>query len=604
MSKVFSSAVTDVLTQQEFHEFDFKSSCVLSTTAALVASAGTTTTLTIAHAGTGEGQFSNSANSFTLDSVAITSSTVPAPPNTRILIKDQVNVATAGNNSKWNGIYTVGALDGTTLTLKRAADFNHTDEVHAGSFTHVEQGTTQGDSSWALTTDGAITVGTTALAFTNISGIALNSLTGATVNVANDSIAFIDADDSSASKKVSIADFATGVAGTVGTTGLTASSGTLVVSDLHPVGVDGSANQLLTDDGDGTVTSEANLTFDGTDLLVSNSASTKPLVTLNTTNTTTTTSGELKFQKIAGDGVVTTEQLGKISFWGQDDAQDDVLTQFGEITSIITGDLLTAKGRIEFKTATNGESPTTGFRIQGTNVNGRVDAYLGGGAGSLVICNGDVITPKLRMNAVDGVSGYDTSAGGFTVDTTNDRVLVWDANDSDYIKFAQLSTVCFLKGTKITLANGKQRSIEDLTLEDKVLTYNIEGLSKIRNKNYVYKWSTDEMKGVFSESGIKNIWINPTDSYLVINDTLRITGHHLIHFKRENRYYFNFAESLQMGDELLTDNNTYDKVETIEEIKEEQNVYNFEIKKDQTYFAENYLVHHYCKLCSGYADII
>ena len=30
----------------------------------------------------------------------------------------------------------------------------------------------------------------------------------------------------------------------------------------------------------------------------------------------------------------------------------------------------------------------------------------------------------------------------------------------------------------------------------------------------------------------------------------------------------------------------------------------FEIDKDFTYFAENYLVHHLCKLCSGYANII
>ena len=36
------------------------------------------------------------------------------------------------------------------------------------------------------------------------------------------------------------------------------------ITDLHGAGVDGSNNQLLTDDGDGTVTSEANLTFNGT----------------------------------------------------------------------------------------------------------------------------------------------------------------------------------------------------------------------------------------------------------------------------------------------------------------------------------------------------
>ena len=80
-----------------------------------------------------------------------------------------------------------------------------------------------------------------------------------------DSIAFIDADDN-ATKKEALADLLDTVAGTVGTTGLDRSGATLVVTDLHPVGVTGSANQMLTDDGDGTVTSEANLTFDGSTL--------------------------------------------------------------------------------------------------------------------------------------------------------------------------------------------------------------------------------------------------------------------------------------------------------------------------------------------------
>jgi len=78
-----------------------------------------------------------------------------------------------------------------------------------------------------------------------------------------DEFIFLDNDDSSAAKRESLSDLLDTVAGTVGTTGLDRSGATLVVSDLHPVGVSGSADQLLTDDGDGTVTSEANLTFDG-----------------------------------------------------------------------------------------------------------------------------------------------------------------------------------------------------------------------------------------------------------------------------------------------------------------------------------------------------
>jgi hypothetical protein len=90
----------------------------------------------------------------------------------------------------------------------------------------------------------------------------LNELSAAAVAVANDSIAIIDADDDG-SKKESIADLVTAIAGTAASTGLSASSGVLNVSDLHPVGVSGAANQLLTDDGDGTVTSEAKLLCDG-----------------------------------------------------------------------------------------------------------------------------------------------------------------------------------------------------------------------------------------------------------------------------------------------------------------------------------------------------
>ena len=95
----------------------------------------------------------------------------------------------------------------------------------------------------------------------------LDELTGATI-ADGDSIVFIDANDSNASRKETLSDFLDVVAGTVATTGLDRSGATLVVSDLHPVGVNGAANQLLTDDGDGTVSSEGNLTFNGSILKV------------------------------------------------------------------------------------------------------------------------------------------------------------------------------------------------------------------------------------------------------------------------------------------------------------------------------------------------
>ena len=176
--------------------------------------------------------------------------------------------------------------------------------------------------------------------------------------------------------------------------------------------------------------------------------------------------------------------------------------------------------------------------------------------------------------------------------------------DNHKIKSASLSEVCFLKGTKITLSDRTQKNIEELTLQDIVLTYNIFYLSNNTNKDSISKWSANDIKGNFSSSKIRNLWVNPTDSYLVINNKLKVTKKHLIFFKRNDKYYFNYAEKLLLNDELFTDNNSYEKITSIEEVKEKINVYNFEIYKDFTYFAENYLVHHYCDLCSGYSNII
>ena len=75
----------------------------------------------------------------------------------RVLVKGQ----TTGSE---NGIYV--AASGA---WSRSTDADQNGEVTAGMFTFVEEGSLA-DSGWVLTTDGAITVGTTALAFSQFSG--------------------------------------------------------------------------------------------------------------------------------------------------------------------------------------------------------------------------------------------------------------------------------------------------------------------------------------------------------------------------------------------------------------------------------------------------
>ena len=76
----------------------------------------------------------------------------------RVLVKNQ-------STGSENGIYVVASSG-----WSRAADADADSEVTAGLFTFVEEGTVNGDAGFSLTTNGSITVGTTALSFSQFSG--------------------------------------------------------------------------------------------------------------------------------------------------------------------------------------------------------------------------------------------------------------------------------------------------------------------------------------------------------------------------------------------------------------------------------------------------
>lgn len=79
----------------------------------------------------------------------------------RILVKNQTSAP------ETNGIYVV--KDSNNWVRSVDADTNA--EVTASFAVFVEQGTTNGDSGWVLTTDGAITIGTTPLSFVQFTGL-------------------------------------------------------------------------------------------------------------------------------------------------------------------------------------------------------------------------------------------------------------------------------------------------------------------------------------------------------------------------------------------------------------------------------------------------
>jgi len=87
----------------------------------------------------------------TIDGVAVSA-------DERVLVKNQ-------STGSENGIY-----DCKSGAWSRSSDFDSSDNVTPGAFVFVEQGTTNQDQGYVLTTDGSITVGTTSLSFTQFSG--------------------------------------------------------------------------------------------------------------------------------------------------------------------------------------------------------------------------------------------------------------------------------------------------------------------------------------------------------------------------------------------------------------------------------------------------
>ena len=104
------------------------------------------------------GQFTGMTN--TIDGVTLAA-------NDRVLLKDQ-------STGAQNGIYVVTTLGtGSNGVWDRATDFDADSEVNSGAFTFVEEGTTNDNTGWVLTTNNPITIGGgsgTSLTFSQFSG--------------------------------------------------------------------------------------------------------------------------------------------------------------------------------------------------------------------------------------------------------------------------------------------------------------------------------------------------------------------------------------------------------------------------------------------------
>ena len=164
---------------------DVKASVSAATTASFtMASTASSSTLVLAD---GEGGFDATADTLTIDGVSLSE-------GDRVLIKDGVNSNSAGVNNKWNGVYTVGALNGSELTLTRASDFDAGSEFTGAPFFMVGKGTDNGAHGFVSNLSSSPTIGTDPITFYQFSAPGQDSVAGAGLSMSGNVLS-VDIDE-------------------------------------------------------------------------------------------------------------------------------------------------------------------------------------------------------------------------------------------------------------------------------------------------------------------------------------------------------------------------------------------------------------------------
>jgi len=185
---------------------------------------------------------------------ALSIDTIALSVGNRVLVKDQ-------SSQFENGIYEVTTVgdEFTAWVLTRTADANIAEEITGGTFTFVEDGSTNADNGYVFTHNGVPTLGTTALPVSQFSGagqiIAGDALskTGNTLNVNDDNITLEVSSDNLRIKGISataIGDLLIGAAANGGYTAL-AKPSTSATAYTYLLSMDSSGTAAWADTLDG-----------------------------------------------------------------------------------------------------------------------------------------------------------------------------------------------------------------------------------------------------------------------------------------------------------------------------------------------------------------
>lgn len=252
----------------------------------------------------------------------------------RVLVKDQTAALQ-------NGIYTVTNVGSASANwiLTRAPDFDQSPngEISGGDFVFVQEGTVGSDNGYVVTTNGAITVGTTSIDWVQFSG-AGSVIAGAGLTKTGNTIDVVGT-----ANRITVAADAIDIASTyVGQTSIT-TLGTIATGTWQGTIVSPTYGGTGVNNGTKTITLGGNLTTAGA-FTTTLTATANTSITLPTTGTLATLAGTEALTNKTVNGLTITSTTGTLTI-----ASGGTLATSGAFSTTLTS-----------TAATNVTLPTTG----------------------------------------------------------------------------------------------------------------------------------------------------------------------------------------------------------------------------------------------------
>lgn len=188
---------------------------------------------------------------------------------------------------------------------------------------------------------------------------------------------------------------------------------------------------------------------------------------------------------------------------------------------------------------------------------------------------GRPVKASINLNLIDEAfyelsqESADTLAGLYNSSMSTGELASYSSHDLPVGMNGAERGGCFLAGTKIEMADGSEKNIEDVKTGDMIMTFENE---------YVKKLVPAKVAETFKHR---------VQEYLVINDRLKVTPQHRIFVNNG----WEPIGDVKVGDYLVDSSGERVRIDSIKRVQDIVTVYNLHIEKYSTFIADGIYVH-------------